>query len=352
MGNKSARVWPGLLIALLALFTACAPSSIRSSQAVGSPCLDGNSPYVSTQGTGLMVGTTPFHITTATIYPDFVDGGKTYRGSAWTHADFPAYIDQMLDLVVAAKLNTVRVTDFLSGTTDWRNPTVWQNVDTLICHAQARGLHVIISLTTFGTMLYKAGHFAYNAADWHDFLTFVGQRYQHATAIAYYAISGEALPPNGHDPLRATADQLVAFYRDTAAMLFASDGGHHLITTGGLSFLNGNYGIPWQTIFALPHIDLAAIHVYSEGDRDITLPMVSAWAAQLHKPFIVEEFGFRQNLGDAGRATAFADIFARAHTAGAAGIGFWNLGPELNPQSYDVSPATPAVWQVVQQQGA
>lgn len=342
----------GLALCFLLLLAACAPNPSATSTPATSACLVGNGPFVRAQGTGFVIGTTPLRIATATIYPDFPSGGKTYRGSAWTHTDFPAYVDQMLDLVVAAKLNTVRVTDFLSGTSDWRDPTVWQNIDTAICHAQARGLHVIIDLATFGTSLYKSRRFAYNAADWQDFLAFVGQRYQRAPGIAYYAISGEALPPNGHDPLRPTADQLVIFYREISARLFASDNGHHLISTGGLSFLNRDYGIPWQTIFALPHIDLAAIHVYSTGDRDITLPMVAAWAAQALKPFVLEEFGFQQSLGDAARAAAFADIFARAHAAGAAGIGFWNLGPEVNPKSYDLSPATPAVWQVVQQQSA
>src|SRR6185437_465322 len=262
--------------------------------------------------------------------------------------DFPAYIDQMLDLAVAAHLNTIRATDFLNEAPDWHAPQVWQNLDALLCRARARGMHVIISLTTFGNRLHAQGHFAYDAAVWKDFLDFVGQRYRNEPAIAYYAISGEPLPPKGHDPLRPTGDQLVAFYRTTAAELSGADGGNHLISTGGLSFLNGDYGIPWQTIFALPHIDLAAIHVYSEGDRDITMPAVSAWAAQHDKPFILEEFGFRQAMGDQVRAAAFADLATRALAADAAGIGFWNLGPEVAPTSFEVSPATPLTWQVVQ----
>ncbi len=313
-----------------------------------SACLHGGEPFVRAQGPHLMVGDAPLALAAATIYPDVIAGGKAYRGSAWLRADFPAYIGHMLDLAQQAHLNTIRATDFLAAAPDWRTPQVWLNLDSLLCQAQARGMHVIISLTTFGNRLYKQGKFPYNPADWHAYLTFVGQRYRADPAIAYYAIAGEALPPNGHDPLRPTADQLVAFYRATAATLAAADGGQHIISTGGLSFLNGPYGIPWQTIFALPHIDLAAIHVYSTGDRAISLPLVAAWATQNGKPFILEEFGFRQSLGDAARAAAYADILQRAHAAHAAGIGFWNLGPEIAPQSYDVSPATPLTWQVVQ----
>lgn len=335
---------------LLAVFVGCGgQSSSTSALPAPSACLSGSGPFVRAQGSQFVIGATPLHLMAATIYPDDTVGTATYRGSAWLRADFPSYINHMLDLAVAAHLNTIRATDFLNDAPDWRTPQVWLNLDSLLCQAQARGMHVIISLTTFGNRLRKAGQFPYNPTDWQAYLTFVGQRYQHVAAIAYYAIAGEALPPKGHDPLRPTADQLVAFYRATAATLAQADGGNHLISTGGLSFLNADYGIPWQTIFALPHIDLAAIHVYSTGDRDISLPMVAAWAAQQSKPFMLEEFGFRQNMGDAARAAAFADIAQRARAVGAAGLGFWNLGPEVAPQSYDISPSTPLTWEAVQQ---
>jgi hypothetical protein len=351
MQGSDRRVrWAIAVVWLVALLAGCGGGARSSSSALPAPsaCLSGSGPFVRAQGSRLMLGDAPLRLAAATIYPDEIAGGKAYRGSAWLRADFPAYIRQMLDLAAQVHLNTIRATDFLNAAPDWRTPQVWLNLDSLICQAQARGMHVIISLTTFGNRLYKQGRFPYNPADWQDYLTFVGQRYRASPAIAYYAIAGEALPPNGHDPLRPTADQLISFYRATAATLAAADGGNHLISTGGLSFLNGDYGIPWQTIFALPHIALAAIHVYSTGDRDISLPMVAAWAAQNGKPFILEEFGFRQSLGDAARAAAFADIFQRAQAANAAGIGFWNLGPEVAPQSYDVSPVTPLTWQVVQ----
>jgi hypothetical protein len=344
-----ARRWLIVWGMVLASLMGCGNQTSTVTLPAPSACLSSIGPFVRAQGSRFVVGSTPLHLMAATIYPDDSVGSATYRGSAWLRPDFPAYISRMLDLAVAAHLNTIRATDFLNDAADWRTPQVWLNLDNLICQAQARGMHVIISLKTFSDRLYKSGQFPYNPADWQDYLTFVGQRYRNAPAIAYYAIAGEALPPNGHDPLRPTADQLVSFYRATAATLAQADGGNHLISTGGLSFLNGDYGIPWQTIFALPHIALAAIHVYSVGDRDISLPMVAAWAAQQGKPFMLEEFGFRQNLGDAARAAAFTDIAQRARAVGAAGLGFWNLGPEVSPLSYDISPATPLTWQAVQQ---
>ncbi len=314
----------------------------------GSTCLgSGGGAFVRASGGMFEVGTQPLALYAATIYPDVTQGTKTYRGSAWALPTFPAYIDQMLTQAAAAGINTIRATDFLSDTEDWRTPTIWANMDYLLCHARAHNMHVIISLTTFGKMLYTQGNFPYDPGAWGALLDFVGQRYRNERALAYYAISGEALPPNGRDPLRATANQLLAFYRDTSLQLRTVDAGHHLISTGGLSFLNGDYGIPWQDIFALPTIDLAAIHVYSDGDRDITLPNVAAWSAQNDKPFVIEEFGFQQKMGDAPRAVAYADILTRAHTAKAAGIGFWNLGPEVVAKSYDVSTSTPLTWAAV-----
>src|SRR5579875_17999 len=347
---SSTTVVPFLILCLLSLLTGCATANKENiSLPPPSACLGGSGPFVQTQGRAFVIGNAPARLMFATMYPYMQVGDKIYRASAWLRSDFPAYIDQMLDLAQAAHLNTIRATDFLNAASDWHAPQVWENLDTLLCHARSRGMHVVISLTTFGNMLRAQGKFAYNPADWKAYLDFVGQRYRNERAIAYYAIAGEPLPPNGHDPLRPTADQLVAFYRATAAELAGADGGKHLISTGGLSFLNGDYGIPWQTIFALPHISLAAIHVYSEGDRDITMPQVSAWAAQRNEPFVLEEFGFRQQMGDQARAAAYTDIFARAQAAGAAGVGFWNLGPEIAPGSFEVNPSTPLTWAEVQQ---
>ncbi|MBA3824108.1 MAG: hypothetical protein H0X24_09455 [Ktedonobacterales bacterium] len=342
-----------LMLGLAALLmtsglAACGSGATATDVAVGSKCLSRSGDYVQSSGTGLVVGNQPLTLYAATIYPDVTVSGKTYRGSAWTMPTFTTYLDQWITQAAAAKINTIRATDFLSNVDDWRNPTVWANMDYLLCHARTHGMHVIISLTTFGKMLYQQGNFPYDPGAWGALIDFVGTRYRNERALAYYAILGEALPPNGNDPLRATPNQLLAFYRDTSLQLRTVDSGHHLISTGGLSFLNGDYGIPWQDIFALPTIDLAAIHVYSAGDRDITLPNVAAWSAQNDKPFVIEEFGFQQKLGDAARAAAFADILARARTAKAAGVGFWNLGPEVADKSYDVSAATPLTWDALQ----
>jgi hypothetical protein len=105
-----------------------------------------------------------------------------------------------------------------------------------------------------------------------------------------------------------------------------------LHTVGGLSYLNReSYGIPWQTLFSLPGNDLCDMHLYSDGDLNITLPMLAGWCGDRGMPLLVEEFGAK--TGVRGR-----------------GIGFWNLGPELGPPgSYEVSLLTPLTFAAIRQ---
>jgi hypothetical protein len=76
--------------------------------------------------------------------------------------------------------------------------------------------------------------------------------------------------------------------------------------------------------------------------------MVSGWAQAHQKPFIVEEFGFQQSLGDQARAAAYAHMYAWCRSHHAMGLVSWNLGTELAPTSYEVSPQTPLTWAAVQ----
>lgn len=324
------------------------PVTTGTPNPLGGASCSGGGPYLAIQGAAFALSGTPVRLQGATIYPYFPFNGRTLRASAWTQPSFTHYIDQMLTLATQAKMNMVRATDFFSGTTDWRNPAVWANMDYLMCQAQAHHMFVVVSLSAYRNLLLKQPTFPYDPAQWQDFLAFVGARYANNPALAYYALAGEPAAPTGQATLKPTSDQLVAFYTATAAALHTSDQGHHIISSGGLSFLNFNSGIRWQDIFALPYIGVAAIHVYSDNDRNITFPMVSAWANQHHIPFVIEEFGFKQGMGDDARAAAYADLYQKAIAVQTTCIGFWNLGPEINANTYDVNPQTPAVWQVIQ----
>ena len=92
---------------------------------------------------------------------------------------------------------------------------------------------------------------------------------------------------------------------------------------------------------------MAAIHVYSDNDRNITMPMVAQWAASNLKPFTIEEFGFLQGDGDSTRASEFQNMYNLGKQYGAAATIFWNLGPEQSPSSYEVNPNTPLTWSAV-----
>jgi hypothetical protein len=66
-------------------------------------------------------------------------------------------------------------------------------------------------------------------------------------------------------------------------------------------------------------------------------------------PLLVEEFGAKQESGDRARADYFRLVYATAAQAKAAGIGFWNLGPELAPGSYEVGLQTPLTFAAIRQ---
>ena len=179
-------------VLLLSGLAACGGGAASTTGAMGgNTCLgSGGGEFVRASGTTFAVGNQPLSLYAATIYPDVTEGNKTYRGSAWTLPSFPKYIDQMITQAAAAKINTIRATDFLNDVEDWRAPTIWANLDYLLCHARAHGMHVIISLTTFGKMLYKQGNFPYDPGAWGALIDFVGQRYRNERALAYYAIAG------------------------------------------------------------------------------------------------------------------------------------------------------------------
>ena len=344
-GRRLLAAWCGLLAVV-----SCGPQAAeaRPQARCGSPA----DQYVCAQAGDLVYRGHTLRLTGATLYPDVALGGRVLRGRAWASgaAEFRTYIDQWLDLAHDVGLNTIRPTDYFAGVTDWHNATMWRNLDYVVSGAEARHMFVIVDLSAYRDMLRRSGRFAYDPATWAPLLDFVGSRYASSSAIAYYAVAGEIEPPNGSSAGRATSDQYLAFFRSAIARLHSADHGNHLVSTGGLSHLDVSSGVPWQSLFALPGADVAALHVYSDGDRLQSVPAVAAWAAG-RQPFVIEEFGFRQDLGDGPRAAAFTSLYALGRSKGADGMVFWNLGPELLPNSYDVGPGTPAVWAAVARAG-
>lgn len=337
----SARViGPITLLILLACGTC------YSSPASDHPCATYDQAFMGRVGTHFCFDQAEVILYGATIYPYWQHNGTTYRSQAWLQPDFPTYIDSILDMAQEANLNTLRVTDYLNIDRSWDNPKIWKNMDYLIQQAEQRGIWIILDLSAYRKWLENRGlQFWYNPSDWLLFIAWITERYQDSPAIAHYSIAGEIIAP---DHGTVTSEQYVRFFKRILEALYDGDAGNHLISIGGLSYLNQNAGIPWRELYSLPHNSIAAIHVYSGGDRTVTLPMVAGWAAANDLPFLIEEFGFQQNQGDSQRANNFQNIFNLARAHGAAGTIFWNLGGEILERSYDVNQNTPLVWQIIQ----
>jgi hypothetical protein len=257
-------------------------------------------------------------------------------------------------------LNTIRLVDMLdengpvSGAYDEAH---WRNVDADIAAARAAGLHVELDLSSYRNLLFEHGINPYTQ-DWKQFLTFVadrvntvtGVRYADDPTIALVAFAGEIEPPSyGGNTVHATAEEMYAFFTRTFTQWRALDP-NHLRTTGGQLFVADPYaGIDWQRLALLPGDDVCSNHVYSGTDLSTGMANMASWCGG-RRPWIVEEYGAQQSVGDRARATFFTAVAARARSLGAAGIGFWNLGPEQTPGSHDVNPTVPLTWHAVQLQ--
>lgn len=253
-------------------------------------------------------------------------------------------------------LNTLRLTDYLDSHASTPqaafDPERWGKVDQLIAASGAAGLHVELDLSTYRNLLLGVGLNPYTY-DWAPFIDFVARRVNTVTRVRYgndptialVAFAGEVEPINGSNNAGVTTSELTNFFR-TIMSRWANLAPRQLLTTGGLMQLDWNSGIDWRSIMALPHNAVPAIHVYSPGDRDITVPNVAAYATKLGKPWLNEEFGAPSSIGDQARADLFRSTYELTRRYGAAGVGIWNVGPEAS-DTYDVGPQFPLTFAAV-----
>lgn len=262
-----------------------------------------------------------------------------------------------LRLVPQAGLNTIRIVDEI----DWKSPDLlgalfdehhWAKVDGLLALARDRGLHVILDVSSVRN-LYLEHRMNPYVVDWDPFVRFVTSRVNTVTGVAYrddptiamVSVAGEVDGLDQPGPLFPTPSELVEFYRRTFAQFRQADS-NHLLSTGGLTHLDYPADIPWRELFALDDCDVVAIHTYSRGDEQLALPVVAAEAAAIGKPWINEEFGFKQSMGDPDRAAATDRVYSESAAHGAAGVSVWNLGPQVQAspgvaESYDINESTP-----------
>lgn len=291
----------------------------------------------------------PYAMYGATMYPYYATGGTHHFGSAWADSGFAAaYIPTIISYCQALGLNTIRLTDYLAEGNGalYNDATVWSNIDSAIAQFKAAGIMVILDFSEFRNYIINKNGVSdpYSSTAvttyWQPMLTFALNRYLTETNIAYYAIAGE-VPQIGASNSAANAAEYTSFFTSVSAYIKGIDS-NHLVSSGGFNHLDqDSYLIPWQTIFALANIDIAAVHAYQDRDRYVSLPAVATYVAGLNptKPLILEEYGFQQNLGDSQRAYAFQNEIQMARNCGCQGIIFWNLANHVTGGTeYDVDP--------------
>lgn len=255
----------------------------------------------------------------------------------------------------AAGLNAVRVTNWLheEAGSDPRQESRWVLVDQTLAAAHAANLRVILDLSTYRNFLFNSGKNPY-AQDWGPMLSWVanrrntltGTRYGDDPTIALVVFAGEVEGINGNaDPRTPTTAQLTEFFHRTFAE-WKAEAPNQLVASGGLLHYGWDSGIDWQAIFGLADSDVCTIHNYSAADS-VATPTVAAYCARLGKPWMTEEFGWEQSVGDATRATRFDAMFDLQRANGAAGVAFWNLGGQVGGATYDVNESTPLTWDAV-----
>ena len=291
-----------------------------------------------------------------TFYPSIAGGT-----SAWRSSQFTQYVDHVIGLGLQAGQNVIRPTDFWDNSDPKQqvdDPTIWQNLDYVVCAAQQHGMFVVMDLSAFKWLLVSHGQDFSNTDFWRPFLVTVAAHYRNVPAIAFYSIVGEPQPPT----TPAASQQLVEFYKTLTDTLYAADS-NHLISAGGFNHMeNETPQTPWwHQIYALPHNDVASFKTYSQSDLNL-MATIAQYGKSIHRPIFDEEFGMPQSLGDGSfaggsgynsittsRAQFYANVYSTGQSLGVAGYVFWNLGCQVGSTSYEVSPLTPAVWQVVTQ---
>ncbi|NHC13434.1 glycoside hydrolase 5 family protein [Motilibacter deserti] len=296
----------------------------------------------------------PGRITTCAT--GFCVDGKRWgmrAGSIYGMLDRPS---EATSLAVAAGLNTIRVTDFLEGTSAdaaVADERWWMRVDKIVAAAQQASLRVLLDLSTYRNLLAKQGINPYTK-DWGPLLAKVATRVNTVTKVKYaddptiamLALAGEAEPPKGSPaPTVPTTAQLTGFFARSLAQ-WHDAAPATLASTGGFLQLDWDSGIDWRTIMALPHNAACSLHVYSANDLEKTVPAVANYCRSLGKPWLAEEFGQDNSAADATRAAYFQKLLSAFHAQQAAGFGIWNLGTGSG-RTFDVNPSTPLTFAAV-----
>ena len=320
-------------------------------------CSPAHAQYVQIQGAQFVKNGVPVRLYGGTLYLTY-DGTRYLTGGAFASKSEVAEVDTYLDTWTAnaqnAHMNCLRVTDWIPDDSAWNNPVIYQQLDYLLKDAKKRHIYLVLDLSAYRNWLLHKKLDPYDPKNWTDFIRFIGNHFKHSHTFVMYGIAGEVPAPN-YSKTNPTADTLLNFFREVSIELYHYDP-NHLIASGGFIFMDDPHcGIPWRRIFSLPHINIASIHAYAgkpDGVATAAYKYVGGWANRHHIPFMVEEWGYKQALGDAVRARLYQDNYNIGVRYKAVGMLFWNWGGETmqndgSKTAMDVNPSTPLTCAVV-----
>ncbi|MBA2285833.1 MAG: cellulase family glycosylhydrolase [Ktedonobacteraceae bacterium] len=255
--------------------------------------------YMTASGMSTMYKGSPIKLYGATIYL------STQGGTAAWQTDLTLVLDDLFFRAWLNGLNMIRITDYWSGS---QSPTIgyddrqtWLNIDYCVTKAQQYGMFVMMDVSGMKALLTAQGKDPTNAANWTDFLSFVGLHYKNtATSICWYNLSGEPSLPTD----QASVDALVNFYATLCNTVHTADNGTHLISSGGLTHMNNvvsgiSYPTWWYPIFAnIATNTICSIKDYSVNDLAYLSTIQSIFTANnINKPISCNEFGAQQEQG-------------------------------------------------------
>lgn len=307
--------------------------------------------------------------------PFVIHGATTYG-----QLDNPA---KEVALAKSAGLNTLELVNFeqdFQNLNSMLSEDTWKRVDAFIAEAKRNDIHIILNLSGYHHSLKAAGKKPTadsnpndQRSDWYPFLkTYATERINSKTGIAYkndptilmIELVGEIDAPNYHAPYAGTTAEVTTFFRDALNDLRGLDESHHIISTGGFSYINDpNSGIDWKTIVANPNNDICGVEINSGDDRNISVPAMSSYCNSIGKPWFLAAWSSCLGTKD----TSFDDInhwptdalmashaqdmynIARNNNptppgpaVAAVGSDFWNLGDTAYRQgNCDIGPQVP-----------
>lgn len=352
------------MMAAMALFTLgiSPPSAEGPSSSINYPLKCPGIPKLSAHVTVHANGTLWYQgrqteFTGYTFYP--ADDGGT---PAWHQSGFTSYIDKTLANEAYLGANLVRPTDQFDNVTAGQafdDPTLWANMDHLVCQAAKQGTFVELDLSFIGHLLTSQGKNVLNAANWLPMIDAVAKHYAGWQSIAWISFFGE--PP--YPATLAQANSLRAFYATLLAEYHKYDS-HHALAPGGLTHTMYGYPDWWQMAAGVPYASIFAYKVYGLDDETY-LPVIYGWTSAHGKAIINEEFGMPQAQGDGtwsgqtfnglkvDRADFYSWNYQQQKNGRTQASIFWNDSCLTGPADYDVNPAAgPAVIAVIRANSA